>query len=78
MWIVATKKPVHQLDDMHEDHEWLCRQNLGPYKGEWVAVAERCIIAHDRDFDALMTKLTKLARPLKPLLVQIPDLPLAA
>ena len=61
------------LDDINRDHEWLCNQDLSKYLGEWIAVYDRAIVAHDHDLGVLMAKIKSIDLPKKPLLVQIPD-----
>ena len=64
------------LKAINQDHEWLCTQNLGQFMGEWIAVYDRAVIAHDHDLKNLMAKVRAINPSRKPLLVQIPDKPL--
>ncbi len=65
------------LDDINRDHEWMCTQDLAKFAGEWIAVFDKAIIAHDQDLRALMAKIKTISPTRKPLLVQIPDKPIS-
>jgi len=74
MIICMTPRNINSsLDDINRDHEWLCTQDLSKYLGEWIAVYDCAIVAHDHDLGALMAKIKSIDLPRKPLLVQIPD-----
>ena len=71
------KKHVASLDALNRDHEWLCRMDLAPFAGEWIAVLEQKILASDVDIEALMKKLEALGLRGKPLLFKVPGHPIA-
>jgi hypothetical protein len=74
---LSKTKPDPDLDTINQDHEWLCRMDLGPFAGQWIAVLERKILASDKDIEVLMKKLEALKITRKPLLFKVPALPLA-
>ena len=75
---MAKKSGETPLDSLHQDHEWLCRQDLAPYVGEWIAVHRKRIVDHDRDLGRLLTRLRGTGQEDEALLVPIPSLPVAA
>jgi len=73
---MARRNDNSELKEINQDHEWLCTQDLGQFAGEWIAVYDQAVIAHDHDFKTLMAKVKSINPPRKPLLVQIPDKPI--
>ena len=73
---MARTNGTSALKDINDDHEWLCTQDLMQFAGEWIAVYDRAIIAHEHEFKNLMAKVRSIKLPRKPLLVQIPDNPI--
>ena len=67
-----------RLDTLNRDHDWLSRQDLSQYVGQWIAVAGRSIVAYDRDLALLKKKVQSLALDGKPLVVQVPAHPIVA
>ena len=69
-------KPDPDLGTINRDHEWLCRMDLSPFAGQWIAVLEQEILASDKDIGALMKKLEALGVRGKPLLFKVPGQPI--
>jgi len=61
-------------DDILQDHKWLATNGLEiqqKYRGEWIAINNGQIIAHDRDFGAVAAVAQKLR--IDALYTQIPE-----
>jgi len=68
------KLKSRSFDEILNDHKWLATNGMEiqqKYRGEWIAVNNGQIIAHDRDFD----KVAAVARQLQvdALYTQIPE-----
>jgi len=42
---------------MFENYNWLTKQDLTKYEGEWIIVARKSIVAHGHDLDKLYAKV---------------------
>jgi orotate phosphoribosyltransferase-like protein len=54
-----------------EDHRWLVSQNLAPYKGKWIAIARKSIVASGVSLKAVLEEARK--KGVKPLCIQVPE-----
>lgn len=60
-------------DQINSDYEWLLMQNLSKYRGEWIAVLERKIIARDASLKKTMEKVKSLGLKTMPLFLKVPE-----
>ncbi len=59
---------------MKSEHEWLTKQDLSKYVGEWIAVYNKKIVGHHQTLKELQEALLKMKiDPQKPLYMRIPD-----
>ena len=71
---MKTKLKSRSYDEILQDHNWLATNGLEiqkSYRGEWIAVNNGQIIAHDRDFDKVATVAQQLQ--VDALYTQIPE-----
>ena len=54
-----------------EDHRWLVSQNLAPYRGKWIAIAHKSIVASGLSLKAVLQEAR--GRGVEPLCVQVPE-----
>ncbi|MBM4250226.1 MAG: hypothetical protein FJ149_12575 [Euryarchaeota archaeon] len=54
-----------------EDHRWLVLQNLAPYKGKWIAIAHKSIIASGFSLKTVLQEARR--KGVEPLCVQVSD-----
>lgn len=66
-------KPVYTYKDAFKDQEWLADHSIEfhqKYRGEWVAIYFKEIVAHDQDFDKVVTKADEMG--ITPAYMQFP------
>ena len=44
---------------MHENYNWLVKQDLTKFEGEWIIIARKSIVAHGPDLDKLYAEVDK-------------------
>ena len=54
-----------------EDHRWLVSQNLSPYKGKWIAIAHKSIVASGVSLKAVLSEARQ--KGVEPLCLQVPE-----
>ena len=45
------------VDFMFENYNWLTKQDLTKFEGEWIIVARKSIVAHGHDLDKLYAEV---------------------
>ena len=62
---------AREVSGASEDHRWLVSQNLSPYKGKWIAIAHKSIVASGPSLKAILQEAR--AKGVEPLCVQVPE-----
>lgn len=66
------KKTVNQ-NQINSDYEWLLMQGLSQYKGQWIAVSEKKIVARDTYLKQVIKSISKLDLQNIPLYLRVPE-----
>ena len=46
-------------DYMMDNYNWLSKQDLSKYEGEWIIIARKSIVAHGQNLEKLYTEIDK-------------------
>ena len=65
------KKNLNQ-DQLNSDYEWLLMQSLSQYKGQWIAVSEKKIIARDVSLKQVIKAVSSESLQNIPLYLRVP------
>jgi len=68
----AEVSETRKQNQINSDYDWLTMQNLSEYKGQWIAVLNREIIARGNSLKKVMEKASSRSLPHKPLYIQVP------
>ena len=55
------------------NYDWFINTNLQEYAGEWVAILNKKVVAHEQDLKLLLERVKKTYPGKKPSLVKISD-----
>jgi len=68
--------PNNRPVTLQDEHEWLSKQDLSKFKGEWIAVYGMEIVAHHKslaELTRLIREVVKLPSDMLPLYMLIPE-----
>jgi len=68
----AQKKKVNQ-NQINSDYQWLMMQSLSDYKGQWIAVSNKSIVARDISLKKVLGIVTSLNIQDIPLYLRVPE-----
>lgn len=66
------KKNLNQ-DQLSSDYDWLLMQSLSQYRGEWIAVSEKKIIARDTSLKEVIKTISSMPLRNIPLYLRVPE-----
>ena len=66
------KKNLDQ-GQLSSDYEWLLMQSLSQYKGQWIAVSEKKIIARDTSLKEVIKTISSIPLRNIPLYLRVPE-----
>jgi len=58
---------------INADYEWLLMQNLSKYRGQWIAIWNKKIIARGHTLHNVIKKIDSLHLNTTPLYIQVPE-----
>ncbi|MDP7266464.1 MAG: DUF5678 domain-containing protein [Candidatus Thermoplasmatota archaeon] len=66
-------KPKVDENKVVNDSQWLAGQSLIEYKGQWIAVFNKSIVAKDVSLKSVMDAVRELALSYIPLYIRVPE-----
>jgi len=70
--MVKQKMKVDQIQ-IDSDYEWLILQSLSKYKGQWIAVSKRNIVARDISLKKVLEIVISLKIQKTPFYLRVPE-----
>lgn len=70
---MKSKKRVVDQEQIHSDYRWLLMQSLSQYKGQWIAVLNKKIVARDISLKQVMKTVSSLSLRNVPLYLCVPE-----
>jgi len=68
----STIKKVNQ-NQVNSDFQWLTMQSLAKYKGQWIAVSEKKIVARNESLKNVKNKVDSLNLKNIPFYLRVPE-----
>ena len=60
-------------NQLSSDYQWLLMQGISQYKGQWIAVLDRAVVARDNKLKAVLKTVSGLQLRTIPLYLRVPD-----
>ena len=70
---MKAKKQVVDQEQLYADYQWLLLQSLSQYKGQWIAVSDKKIVARNVSLKQVIKTVTSLTLPNIPLYLRVPE-----
>lgn len=70
---MKSKKRIVDQEQIHSDYQWLLMQSLSQYKGQWIAVLNKKIVARDISLKQVMKTVSSLSLRNVPLYLCVPE-----
>ncbi|RLD56651.1 MAG: hypothetical protein DRJ01_14945 [Bacteroidetes bacterium] len=69
----AKKTEIVEQEQVNSDYEWLLMQSLSKYKGQWIAISNKKIIARDTHLKNVIKEASSVSSNTDPLYIQVPN-----
>ena len=70
---MKSKKKNPDQDQLNSDYQWLLMQSLSQYKGQWIAVSDKKIVARDNSLKQVIKIVSSLSLHNIPLYLRVPE-----
>lgn len=70
---MKSNKQTADQQQIHSDYKWLLMQSLSQYKGQWIAVLDKKIVARDVSLKQVMKIVSSLSLRNIPLYLRVPE-----
>ena len=69
------KSSIKRVDQnqVNSDYQWLMMQSLSKYKGQWIAVLEKKIVARNESLKEVQNRINSLNLEKIPLYLRVPE-----
>ena len=70
---MKSKKNNPDQDQLNSDYQWLLMQSLSQYKGQWIAVSDKKIIARGASLKQVIKMVSSISLRKLPLYLRVPE-----
>ncbi len=70
---MKTSKDNVKQNQLNSDYEWLLLQNISQFKGQWIAVLNRNIVARNKSLKHVIKTVDTLHLNTIPLYLKVPE-----
>lgn len=70
---MESKKKNLDQDQLNSDYQWLLMQSLSQYRGQWIAVSDKKIVARDASLKRVIKTVSSIPLQKLPLYLRVPE-----